>query len=71
MTRDGTFLIENGEITHPIKNLRFTQSYLDALRNVDLVGREVRLQAAEDGGGGYVVPALKLHGWNFTGATEF
>ena len=31
MTRDGTFLIENGEITSPVKNLRFTQSYVEAL----------------------------------------
>ncbi len=31
MTRDGTFLIENGEIAYPVKNLRFTQSYLEAL----------------------------------------
>src|SRR5205823_592749 len=30
MTRDGTFLIENGEITQPIKNLRFTQNILEA-----------------------------------------
>lgn len=71
MTRDGTFLIENGEITRPVRNMRFTQSYLDALRNVDLIGRDTRLLADENGGGGYVVPAVKIARWNFTGATEF
>lgn len=71
MTRDGTFLIENGEITRPIKNLRFTQSYLEALRNVDLIGRDARLLADENGGSGYVVPPLKIGRWTFTGGTEF
>ncbi len=71
MTRDGTFLIENGEIAYPVKNLRFTQSYLEALNQVDRIGKELRLL----GGMGDIahdsVPALKLHGFNFTGATEF
>jgi len=40
MTRDGTFLIENGEIRHPVKDLRFTQSYVDALNGVEGVGGE-------------------------------
>ncbi|HSJ57161.1 MAG TPA: TldD/PmbA family protein, partial [Anaerolineae bacterium] len=39
MTRDGTFLIENGEIAYPVKNLRFTQSYLEALNGVESIGR--------------------------------
>lgn len=70
MTRDGTFLVENGEIAHPIKNLRFTQSYLDALNQVEMIGREPRLLFAQ----GVVrnsVPALKLGTFTFTGATEF
>ena len=45
MTRDGTFLIEKGKITAPIKNLRFTQSYLDALNQVEMISRETRLAA--------------------------
>jgi PmbA protein len=69
MTRDGTFLIEKGEIAYPIKNLRFTQSYVEALANVELVGRETRLQ--QSWFGGIRVPALKLAGFEFTGATEF
>jgi predicted Zn-dependent protease len=69
MTRDGTFLIERGELTRPIKNLRFTQSYVEALRQVEMVGRETRLE------GSYFtynrVPALKLPRWNFVSATTY
>ena len=43
MTRDGTFLIESGELRHPVKDLRFTQSYVDALNGVEGVGDEVEL----------------------------
>jgi predicted Zn-dependent protease len=71
MTRDGTFLVENGEIAYPIKNLRFTQSYLEALNRVEQIGRQTRLLG---GMGGFLrnrVPALKLAGFRFTGATEF
>ena len=70
MTRDGTFLIENGEIAYPIKNLRFTQSYLEALNHVELVGNAPRLLQAM-GVARHCVPALKLGSFAFTGATEF
>ncbi len=69
MTRDGTFLIEKGEVAYPIKNLRFTQSYIEALTNVELVGRATRLQ--QSWFGGVRAPALKLAEFEFTGATEF
>jgi predicted Zn-dependent protease len=69
MTRDGTFLVEKGEISYPIKNLRFTQSYVEALANVELVGRTTRLQ--QSWFGGTRVPALKVAEFEFTGATEF
>jgi predicted Zn-dependent protease len=69
MTRDGTFLIENGAIKGPIKNLRFTQSYLDAMNQVEMIGRESRLLPLF--GGACRVPALKIKAWNFTGGTEF
>ena len=70
MTRDGTFLIEDGKIVAPVKNLRFTQSYLEAMNNVEMIGRESRLLMTAIG---FVcrVPALKVRGWNFTGATAF
>ncbi|MDP3013267.1 MAG: metallopeptidase TldD-related protein, partial [Candidatus Subteraquimicrobiales bacterium] len=68
VTRDGTFLIENGEITKGIKNLRFTQSILEALANVEMISKETALK---EGFFGVVkVPALKIGRFNFTGLTE-
>jgi PmbA protein len=66
MTRDGTFLIEHGELTRPVKNLRFTQSILDVLHDVKAIGRE-RIQCSE-----YitiVAPAVHAARFNFTGIT--
>jgi len=71
MTRDGTFLIEDGKIAHPVKNLRFTTSYLEALNHVDMIGDETRLLSGLGGIGRDSVPALKLSKFTFTGATEF
>jgi predicted Zn-dependent protease len=68
MTRDGTFLVEGGRIVGPVRNLRYTQSYLDALAGVEAVGRERRLLKGFLGGA--VVPALRIAAWTFTGATE-
>ncbi|MGD2206520.1 MAG: TldD/PmbA family protein [Anaerolineae bacterium] len=71
MTRDGTFLIENGEIAYPVKNLRFTQSYLEALNCVQMIGGEPRLLTGLASLARDCVPALKLGKFSFTGATEF
>jgi predicted Zn-dependent protease len=68
MTRDGVWLIEDGEVTVPVKDLRFTQSYVEALANVQAVGRE-RLTLAGPYGSSVYVPALKIEGFNFTGRT--
>jgi len=69
MTRDGTFLVERGEVVGPVRNLRFTQSYLDALAGVEAVSRERQLLR------GYftslLVPAVRIGAFTFTGATEF
>ena len=69
MTRDGVFLIEDGELTYPVKNLRFTQSYVHALANVEAMGSDTHLLVGEFGGIAVRVPALKLKGFNFTGST--
>jgi predicted Zn-dependent protease len=69
MTRDGTFLIEDGEVTTPVHNLRFTQSYVEALEGVEAVGREARLLWTDPGI--LSAPALKLGEFTFTGTTEF
>ena len=64
MTRDGTFLIENGKLTKPIKNLRFTQSIVEALSNVLEISKKTKLI------GSNLVPALRIKKFSFTGQTE-
>jgi predicted Zn-dependent protease len=68
MTRDGAYLIENGKIAYPVKNLRFTQSYVEALGGVESIGKDTRL-ATVFGAVCLKVPALKLKSFNFTGST--
>ena len=68
MTRDGTFLVEDGRIVGPVRNLRFTQSYLAALAGVTAVARERRTLRGDFAG--VLVPAVRIDGWTFTGATE-
>ena len=69
MTRDGTFLIEDGKITKPIRNLRFTQSYLEAMNRVEAIGKTTMLHHAI--AGVCRVPALKIGKWNFTGVSQY
>ncbi len=74
MTRDGTFLIEEGEIKRPIKNLRFTESILKALSRVTAVSHERRICSEGTGYSrrfitGTVAPALKVDGFNFSGVS--
>lgn len=68
MTRDGTFLIENGEVAHGVRNMRFNQSILEALRHCEFSNALHRT-------GGYsyslVVPAAKIDGFHFTSGTDF
>ena len=66
MTRDGTFLIEHGELTSPVKNFRFTQSILGVLRDVQAIGNE-RIQCRD-----YLpvlAPAIRASNFHFTGVT--
>lgn len=69
MTRDGTFLIESGETAHPVKNFRFTQSIVDALRETEMIGRETEL-ASEFFFSASRVPALKVSSFNFSGRSD-
>ena len=69
MTRDGTWLIQDGHIVGPVKNLRFTQSILQALSDVEMVGRDVE-NVGEFTAGGTRVPALKISRFNFSGASD-
>jgi predicted Zn-dependent protease len=67
LTRNGTFLVEGGRVVGGVPNLRFTQSYVDALApgNVLGVGDDARLFD-----GTYHVPTVRLASWNFTGGAR-
>jgi len=69
MTRDGLFLIEAGQIVAPVRNLRFTQSYLDALAAVEAVSSERRAIDGDTMLGTIVVPSLRIGSFSFTGTT--
>jgi predicted Zn-dependent protease len=64
MTRDGLFLIENGRVTRPLKQLRFNEKVLTALSNVEAFGRPERIE-------GCLVPTLKVREFTFSSATRF
>jgi predicted Zn-dependent protease len=70
MTRDGTFLIEKGKISRPIKNLRFTQSILEAFANAEAIGKTLKVVKDDWNALGTTVPALKIRNFRFTGGTE-
>ncbi|MEY9858160.1 putative Zn-dependent protease [Catenulispora sp. GAS73] len=72
LTRNGVWLIENGEITRPVKNLRFTQSYPEALApgRVLGIGTYAPAFASKYGAFSAMAPALRLAGWNFTGGAS-
>ncbi|MEX2549754.1 MAG: metallopeptidase TldD-related protein [Nitriliruptoraceae bacterium] len=72
LTRNGTFLIEDGEIGSAVANLRFTQSFVDALGRGSVlgVGNDQRYADGEFGPGMVITPSLALAGWNFTGGAK-
>ena len=69
MTRDGTFLVENGKISSGIRNFRFNQNILEMLSNVGQMSPAVR--AAGEESFDMVVPAMKVNDFNFTEVTKF
>ncbi|MFN2483917.1 MAG: TldD/PmbA family protein [Candidatus Limnocylindria bacterium] len=69
MTKDGTFLVENGRFVKPILNMRFTQPMLDAFSSVEAISSDTRLLPG-DFIGGTRAPAVKLGRFNFTGVTR-
>lgn len=72
LTRNGVWLIEDGEITRPVKNLRFTQSYSEALAPGRVLGIGTHAPAfvSRYGEQSAMAPALHLAGWNFTGGAS-
>ena len=71
MTRDGLFLIENGQIAHPVRNMRFTQSLIEALNQVEMVGVVQHRAKSFWSMGSTVTPALKIKDFHFTSKTSF
>jgi PmbA protein len=69
MTRDGTFLVEDGKIVCGIRNFRFNQSLIDMLSNVEQMSTPVRTSGEESFD--MVVPAMKVREFNFTEVTKF
>ena len=65
MTREGTFLIENGKLTRPVKDLRFTQSILEALNGMEAASTSTKLQIGEFIGATRA-PAVRLKAFTFS-----
>jgi predicted Zn-dependent protease len=69
MTRDGTFWIEDGQVRHGVKNLRFNQSVVELLRQVEMMGQPQRTAGEESFE--MVVPAVKVCEFNFSSLTKY
>jgi len=69
MTRDGTFLIENGNVSGGVRNFRFNQSIIEMLSNVEMMGPAVR--AAGEESFEMVVPTMKVRDFHFSEVTKF
>jgi PmbA protein len=69
MTRDGTFLIENGHVTCGLRNFRFNQGIIELLNNVEALSPAVRASGEE--AFDMVVPAMQVRNFNFTEVTRF
>ena len=65
MTRDGLFWIENGEIQYGIKNLRFNESPLNVIANIEMLGKPMRVHSY------MCVPPLQVKDFTFTSGTSF
>jgi len=68
MTRDGTFLIEEGRVAHGVRNLRFNQSVLEALKRCEFSNEQKRTRSYAYS---TVVPAVKIERFRFTSGTNF
>jgi PmbA protein len=69
MTRDGTFLVENGKVKAGIRNFRFNQSLIEMMNHVEAMGKPVRASGEESFD--MVAPAMKVSEFNFTEVTRF
>jgi predicted Zn-dependent protease len=70
LTRNGLFLIEGGEVTRPVQNLRYTQSVVGALAPGHVLGLGDDAQLVSNEGGIVHVPSVRLAAWAFTGNAQ-
>ena len=72
LSRDGTFLIEDGKIARPVTNFRFNQSLVSMLENLEMVGPAVRVAASENSSVNtpIVVPPVKAIGFNLSSVSD-
>jgi len=72
LTRDGTFLIENGKVTRPIKNFRFNESPIFFLNNLEAMGPTIRINASENlsAGGAVYMPPIKIRDFTFSSLSD-
>ena len=71
MTRDGLFLIEQGRVTRGVRNLRWTESMLDAFARMDGATRERQAVGTSwTSAGAFIAPAVLLRGFHFTGRSR-
>jgi predicted Zn-dependent protease len=72
LSRDGTFMIENGRVTYPVKNLRWNESPVFMLNNIEMMGRPVRVSPSESSqvSAAVVVPPLKVRDFTFTSVSD-
>ncbi len=71
LTRDGTFLIEDGRITRPVTNFRFNQSITEMLANIEMIGIPRRVASGEGAyGPPIVVPPLKVRDFNLASVSD-
>jgi predicted Zn-dependent protease len=70
LTRDGNFLIENGRIVGPARNLRFNESLIAMLNDVEALGPSVRVRGGASGQGAVSMPAMLVKNFRFSSRTS-
>jgi predicted Zn-dependent protease len=73
LTRDGLFLIENGKVTRPVKNMRWNESPIVAFNNVDAMTAPERVVSGEGVGAGglaLVCPAARIREFTFSSSSD-
>lgn len=70
LTRDGVFWIENGKIAHPVKNLRWNESLVDVLKNVDAMSAAEQIPPRPWRSATHVMPAMRVKKFTFTSVSD-